>query len=102
MKTLHGSVDVDVEEFQFDNKLFSGVIFVTYVRHSDGCLEWEPQLLRLTDVTDEDVKWEDDDDLSTIPFNNPLAKNLMINLDEYISDCCRDDCRFDDYFRLGE
>ena len=95
MKTLNGAVDVKVEEFEFDNKLFSGVIYVTYVRHSDGCVEWEPEIIRLTDVTDDEAYWGGDDDLETICIKNPLAQNVMLNLDEYIIDCCRDDCRWD-------
>ena len=95
VKVFHGNLDVSVEDFEFSGRLYAGAVVVSYMRHTDGStITWEPELIRLVDVTDGEADWQDDDVLSTIPFRAELAQAVFSELDEYIADSCRDDCRF--------
>jgi len=52
MKVIHGNVNIKVDEFEFDSRMYGGSILVSYIRNNDHSIEWEPELLRLVDVTD--------------------------------------------------
>ena len=95
MKVIHGNVNIKVDEFEFDSRMYGGSILVSYVRNNDRSIDWEPEFLRVVDVTDGEADWEDDDNLHTIPLGSHLAKALLAEYDDFVEDECRDDCRFD-------
>jgi len=93
---VHGNVEVPVEQFEFNGGLYYGYIYANYLRHSDrSTITHKAHLIRLVDLNVEDVDWEDDDNLHTIPLGSDLAKALLAEYDDFVEDECRDDCRFD-------
>ena len=94
MKITYGSAKIPVEEFEFDGRLYGGSIFVNYARHTDHSIDWEPELLRLVDVTDGEADWENDDICETIEIKTKLAQAVFAKLDDFILDCCFDDYRW--------
>lgn len=94
-KVFHGNVDVAVEEFEFSGRLYGGAVVVSYLRHTDGStITWKPELIRLVDVTEGDMDWEDDDVCSTVPTDSELGRALLADHKDYIADTCRDDSRW--------
>jgi hypothetical protein len=92
---VHGNVKFPVEQFEFYSRMYGGSILVSYVRNNDRSIDWEPELLRVVDVTDGEADWEDDDVCLTVDYKTELAQAVFSELDDYITDCCRDDCRWD-------
>ena len=91
------SLTIDIDEFEHDGRLYGGQLFIRYTKLSrwDSFFEWEPELLRLVDITDGDKDWEDDDVRMTVLHTDPIAQSIYNDLDQYIVECCSDDCRFD-------
>jgi len=91
---IHADLEVPIEEFEFAGRLYGGVLVVEYTRDRDYSVEWEPELLRLVDVSDGEADWEDDDVRSTVAFDSELGRALLADHAEYVADTCRDDCRW--------
>ena len=91
------SLTIDIDEFEHDGRLYGGQLFIRYTKLSrwDSFFEWEPELLRLVDITDGDKDWTDDDVRMTVLHTDPIAQGIYNDLDQYIVECCSDDSRFD-------